>query len=264
MTSAPAYDLAAGRRRIAEKLAARQAAPAAGQSDAGCVGCRCLAPAPLPDARPLLPEQSARADRPNPGEAGSEDGPATDLAGLTFHDHADRDLRTLATMIIGEEGAGASLHRLGNADGTVEPRGALVFACLLYLVGRYQEAQFWWQFAGGAEDATACFALYLHHARLGELKAAEHWFLQAARLETLPPNRRTVPPAIPPLPDYYLDCLPWIGQYLAGAGTTPQHPEVALREALDELRPVRDAEYGPISLPTDDLADQLHDLATTG
>ncbi|MFB7618573.1 hypothetical protein [Kitasatospora sp. NPDC056181] len=256
---APAYDLAAGRRRIAEKLAARQAGAATAEQDSGG-RCRCTTPAPRPAAGPpRLPQPPTHTDTPGPGPNGEKAVLPTDLEGLTFHDHAERDLRTIATMIIAEEDAASSLHRLIN-DHTVEPRGALVFACLLYLAGRYQEAQFWWQFAGGAEDATACFCLYLHHARLGELKAAEHWFHQSARLDALPPDRRAVPPALPPVPDYYLACLPWVGQYLLAAGGVQRKPEVVLREALDELDTVRDAEYGPISLPTDDLAEQLHDL----
>ncbi|MFD9061460.1 hypothetical protein ACFVZ3_08080 [Kitasatospora purpeofusca] len=249
---APAYDLADGRRRIAEKLAARRAGAACEEQDGGRGGC--TAPAPKPTACP-----PARTDTPGSGPGRDRTVLPTDLEGLTFHDHAERDLRTIATMIIAEGDAAASLHRLVN-DHTVEPRGALVFACLLHLAGRYQEAQFWWQFAGGAEDATACFCLYLHHARLGELKAAEHWFHQSARLEALPADRRAVPPALPPVPDYYLACLPWVGEYLLAAGGVQGQPEVVLREALEDLAIVRDAEYGPISLPTDDLAEQLHDL----
>ncbi|WP_380282240.1 hypothetical protein [Kitasatospora purpeofusca] len=265
----PVYDPAAGSRRIAEKLAARRAArhgvtrvelPA--REPAGYEECRSLAALELPLAAWL-----GGADRPVPaalaGRPGAGAHPPVDAQGLTFHDHADRDLRALAGVVIGEDGAADALQRLH--DGTVEPRGALVFACLLHLVGRYQEAQFWWQFAGGAEDAAACFCLYLHHVRMGDVRAAEHWFAEAARLETLPPGRHPgTPPALPPFADYHLACLPVVGDYLR-AMDAPQPPDpVALREVLDELDIVRDAEYGPVSLPSDDLADQLHDLATAG
>ncbi|MFE2728474.1 hypothetical protein [Kitasatospora sp. NPDC059327] len=256
----PVYDLAAGRRRIAEKIAAHQIGAATDHQDSARGQCRCAAPEPRSTiSPPRLPQPPTPTQPPVTCPNSQASTLPTDLEGLTFHDHAERDLRTIATMITAEEDAAASLHRLIN-DHTVEPRGALVFACLLYLAGRYQEAQFWWQFAGGAEDITACFCLYLHHARLGELKAAEHWFNQSALLETLPPNRRAVPPTLPPVPDYYLACLPWVGQYLLAAGDDQRQPEVVLREALDDLDIVRDAEYGPISLPTDDLAEQLHDL----
>ncbi|MET8624661.1 hypothetical protein ABZW30_13045 [Kitasatospora sp. NPDC004669] len=252
--TSPVYDHVAGRRRIAEKLAARRNTPAPEEhtgAEASC--CRPAPPAPQSLAAWADPDDLAS---PGPPGTCAQSPLPVDAQGLTFHDHADRDLRTLASMVIGEEGAAAALHRLHQ--GTVEPRGALVFACLLHLVSRYQEAQFWWQLAGGAEDATACLCLYLHHLRLGELKPAEHWFSEAARLEEpVPPGRPTVPPAVPPIPDYYLACLPMVGEYLKTLGAIPQPPDTALREALDELDTVRDAEYGPISLPSDELADQL-------
>jgi hypothetical protein len=41
---------------------------------------------------------------------------------------------------------------------TIEPCGALAFACLLYLAGRHEAAQFWWQFAAGADSSTAALS----------------------------------------------------------------------------------------------------------
>ncbi|WP_329587328.1 hypothetical protein OG500_38095 [Kitasatospora sp. NBC_01250] len=37
----------------------------------------------------------------------------------------------------------------------VDPRGELVFACLLHLAGHPHEAQWWWQYATGAGTAAA-------------------------------------------------------------------------------------------------------------
>ncbi|MFB7671127.1 hypothetical protein ACFC26_06875 [Kitasatospora purpeofusca] len=262
----PLYDRTAGRRRIAEKLAVRRAERRAQETDdpagsgAAHEGRWRTVPAPQlpraatrpgPDGPPLFP---------GPGGPVGECSPA-DAQGLTHHDHADRYLRALAGVIIGEDGAADALKRLH--DGTVEPHGALVFACLLHLVGRYQEAQFWWQFAGGAENAAACLCLYLHHVRLGEMKAAEHWFAQAVRPEVLLPGRPATAAFLPPVPGCHLACLPLVSDHLTALGAAPHPPDPALREALDDLDIVRDAEYGPISLPSDDLAGHLHDLATT-
>ncbi|WP_328959016.1 hypothetical protein [Kitasatospora purpeofusca] len=262
----PLYDLTAGRRRIAEKLATRRAERHRAQetddpagTGAGHEGWWRTVPVPqLP--RATRPGHDGPPPFSGPGGQTAEPSPA-DAQGLTYHDHADRYLRALAGVIIAEDGAADALKRLH--DGTVEPHGALVFACLLHLVGRYQEAQFWWQFAGGAENAAACLCLYLHHVRLGETKAAEHWFAQATRPETLPPGHPATAALLPPVPGYHLACLPLVSDYLTALGAAPHPPDPALREALDDLDIVRDAEYGPISLPSDDLAGQLHDLATT-
>ncbi|MFE4516744.1 hypothetical protein ACFRMQ_21410 [Kitasatospora sp. NPDC056783] len=262
----PVYDLYAGRRRIAVRLADRRAVR---HADGSPAGRRARGRDESAPARPL-PGAAVPADRG--ADAGPRERPVRVTSrpeDLTVHDYADRDLLALSGMVISEDWASAALHRLGRGHDRLDPRGALVFACLLYLVGRYQEAQFWWQFAGGAEEPTACYCLYLHHARLGDLKAAQHWFLEAARLELRPPGRRPPdrtgpPPTVPQLADYYLACLPMVSDYVLPrtAPGASQPPDSALREALDDLEPVRDAEYGPISLPNDDLADHLHDLAT--
>ncbi|MFF3075320.1 hypothetical protein [Kitasatospora sp. NPDC057936] len=252
----PIYDAESSRRRIAQRLATQRARRTADERPARQDTCFCSASASLEPSAPAVPaaRQPTERQRSRPGGPRPEN--------LSIHDYADRDLLTLASMVINEDWASSALHQLGHdADVRLDPRGALVFACLLYLVGRYQEAQFWWQFAGGAEEPTACYALYLHHARLGELKAAQHWFLEAARLEASPPKGDVRPPAVPPLADYVLLCLPIAGDYRAPTAV-PHPPDPALREALDELEPVRDEEYGPISLPSDDLAGQLQDLAT--
>ncbi|WP_371476382.1 hypothetical protein [Kitasatospora sp. NBC_00315] len=216
----PCYDLEAGRRYVAEKQAARRAAPAAASPSPGASGP--AAPV-LPPLGPLL-------------------------------DDAARDLKALAKLVINEPGADTLVNALVTRW---EPRGGLVFGCLLDLAGLPFEAQWWWQFAAGDGDLTAAYCLYLHHIRAGELREAEHWFLQAARLE----EGATAPlqPSLPDVPEY-----PRLASRLAppirDTASLPS-PDHALRVAIDGLPGGTDEMCGPFSLPTDDIAHQLHELA---
>ncbi|MFE3875408.1 hypothetical protein ACFXPX_13530 [Kitasatospora sp. NPDC059146] len=212
----PQYDLEAGRRYITERLAARQ-------------------PPTTPPSCPCTPRT---ASLPTPA---------------SIHDDATRDLRALETLVINEPESGELLA--GLVDEWVEPRGGLVFACLLDLTGLYREAQWWWQFAAGAGDLTAAYCLYLHHMRLGELREAEHWFRQAARLDgpALTPAH-----AVPDLPGY-LHAVPAIAPPLPDTDSLPR-PDHALREAIDGLPAHRDDICGSFSLPTEAIADQLQEL----
>ncbi|MFI8085815.1 hypothetical protein ACIF6L_34125 [Kitasatospora sp. NPDC086009] len=218
----PRYDLEAGRRYITEKQAARRAASAA-----AC--CRARVPGP---AAP----------------------PGASTAKAPMFDDAGRDLRALAKLVINEPDAYEWLDALVDRW---EPRGGLVFGCLLDLTGQPYDAQWWWQFSAGAGDLTAAYCLYLHHVRMGELRDAEHWFHQAARLDD--GTRVPLAPALPDLPGY-----PHLGRRLAPplpdtAGL--RSPDNALREAIDGLPERQDDMCGPFSLPTGDIAHQLQELA---
>jgi hypothetical protein len=57
----------------------------------------------------------------------------------------------------------------------LDVEGAAVFACLLYLTGHPESAQFWWQLAAGAGHRAAAYCLHLHHLALGEMREAKHW-----------------------------------------------------------------------------------------
>ncbi|MER5865460.1 hypothetical protein [Kitasatospora sp. NPDC002040] len=211
----PRYDLQAGRQYAAERLAAH----AAGLPAAAAPGV----------------------DRP-------------DRDGLSFHDHAERDLTALATLVLHQPGA---YDWLSSLEGDrIDPRGGLVFACLLHLTGQPFEAQWWWQFAAGAGDCTATYCLYLHHIRLGEMRDAEHWFDQAARLEAEP---GMLPPTPPTIPGYFRDA-PWVCQYLPGPDDLPAGPDHALRESLGNRQTLRDDMCGSFSLPPENIADHLLDL----
>ena len=73
----------------------------------------------------------------------------------------------------------AAMALLVDDRATIEPGGALAFACLLYLAGSHEAAQFWWQFTAGADSCTAPQCLYLHHLQHSELRDAHHWHTQA-------------------------------------------------------------------------------------
>ncbi|MEW1912546.1 hypothetical protein AB0442_29615 [Kitasatospora sp. NPDC085895] len=236
----PAYDIVAARRRIADKLAARRTP----KTPAPRCACKADIPLPLPDAARRGPAASAT---------------ATDKHGLSFHDHAARDLHTLATMVINEAEASDWLADLVPPRKWIDARGALVFACLLHLSGEPEEARWWWGFAAGAENPTATFCLYLHHAHRGELREAEHWFLQATRQET--GTRGAPAPCAPPIPNYFLHTELFL-QYVRTTPTKLRRPDHALREAID-ARPTERLPDGLVSFPTGVIADQLHDLCSS-
>ncbi|MFE7531324.1 hypothetical protein ACFU7Y_37300 [Kitasatospora sp. NPDC057542] len=225
------YDPQAGRRRIAAKIAAlkQQAAPEADRDIAPC-------PADQPDGH---------------------------VQALTFQQHAERDLRTLATCIINEYDAPDLLHGLLLVNAPdIEPKGGLVFAALLYLSGHPRHAQFWFQFAAGSGESNAAYALYLHHASLGELRDAEHWYHQTAQLMDQSDRSLPVAPPPPSVPqiDLYLFNTPWHSQHLPEDTTDLARPDPRLRSTVDDLDVREDDRFGIFVLPTETIAEQLHDL----
>ncbi|MFI5808648.1 hypothetical protein [Streptomyces sp. NPDC051561] len=111
---------------------------------------------------------------------------------------AARDLRILCEAVAGHPGALDELEldedREEFATGMMPaPAGARVLGCLLYLAQEEEAAQFWWQFAAGAEDLAAAYCLFLHHLAHGEDSAAKFWLAQAA---TPDPEEGTVSAAL--------------------------------------------------------------------
>ncbi|MFE4356093.1 hypothetical protein [Kitasatospora sp. NPDC056800] len=210
----PRYDQEAGRRYVAEGLAARRAERAAASAQAILT---------FPDA-----------------------------AGI--HADARRDLHALATVVINEPGAWEEVESLAQ---DWEPKGALVFACLLDLAGRHHSATWWWQFAAGAGSHLAAYCMYLHHVRRGELRDADNWFYQAACLED--GTSAPIAPKLPNLPGYAR-----LASRLAPPLPDPSglpRPDRALREAINGL-PREDEAGGLLSLPTGAIADRLQELAS--
>lgn len=90
----------------------------------------------------------------------------------------ETDLRLLCQLVIGQPDA---LHAMSSFIGgrILEPDGARVLGCVLHLAGREDSARFWWQYAAGAGDVSACYCLFLHHTALGEGQEADWWHDQA-------------------------------------------------------------------------------------
>lgn len=153
----------------------------------------------------------------------------------TFHGQAARDLRVLSHLLLQDPQAARGLARLVN-DAAIEPDGALVFACMLYLTGRKDSAQFWWQFAAGAGSDRAAYCLYLHHRQRGELRDAMHWFHQT-------------------------DIDQQVTRLALGLDNTKDlrgpDPYRLLEELIGRLHICRDTDYGPVLLPDPDLARDL-------
>ncbi|SEC15217.1 hypothetical protein SAMN05216489_00018 [Streptomyces sp. 3213] len=102
---------------------------------------------------------------------------------------ADVYLISLSCKLLGSDSIHTHLERL--VDDLTDIEGALHFACLVNLAQEPEEAIWWWQFAGGAGNATAAYCLYLLHLSRGELRDAEHWMSQALapdnRIDFFPP-----------------------------------------------------------------------------
>ncbi|MFF3991673.1 hypothetical protein ACFY0B_44980 [Streptomyces sp. NPDC001797] len=104
-------------------------------------------------------------------------------------DRAGAYLVSLSRRLLDRGDATTHLGRL--IDDPADLEGALRFACLLSLAQETDEAIWWWQFAAGADNATAAYCLYLLHLCRGEMRDAEHWMGQALassnRIDFIPP-----------------------------------------------------------------------------
>jgi hypothetical protein len=155
----------------------------------------------------------------------------------TMLDRAEKDLQTLAAELLYSDDAGAHLAKFAEEPADVD--GALHFACLLSLADSAEGAQWWWQFAAGAGNATAAYCLHLFHLGRGELRDADHWAHQAITLDTdihlTPYSRRR----------------------------TPRHrPTLALREAVGRLKVDEVEEFGfRVQRPDSRLVHQIEELA---
>ncbi|WP_331738397.1 hypothetical protein [Embleya sp. NBC_00896] len=115
---------------------------------------------------------------------------------LERRERAAVDLRLASALVLNAGRAAEALAWLADTQ-RVDADGALVFACLLYLTGRQEAAQFWWQFAGGAGNRTAANCLDLYHRSHGRAVEAEHWRRQGRILADL---------ASPEVPATPIDC----------------------------------------------------------
>jgi hypothetical protein len=166
---------------------------------------------------------------------------------------ATRELDLISASVLNGPEA-SKLSQLDNSR-QIDPEGALVFACLLYIADRDDGAQFWWQFAAGGGSSSAATCLSLHHRRNGAFDSAAHWREQADRLlASLSSCDRTPTQATqqPLLPDHVAKDL--LAQ--CGRGLRPRLP-AELEEVIKELRTEYDADFGGIPKPSPLLSDVL-------
>ncbi|MEU1853715.1 hypothetical protein ABZ499_31740 [Streptomyces sp. NPDC019990] len=155
----------------------------------------------------------------------------------TILDRADNDLQALTAALLYSDGAAAHLAKFAEEPADID--GALHFACLLSLADSSDGAQWWWQFAAGAGNATAAHCLHLFHLGRGELRDADHWAHQAANLDT------------------HIQLTPFSRRH-----TPRHHPTRALREAVDRLQVDEVEEWGfQVFRPDSHLAHQIEELA---
>lgn len=170
------YDDHAARRRIARRLVAGEARQEAGSRSGGRSETALNPPW----------EVTVRGPRTEPGM----DGLVLDAA---CHVRAARGLDLLAWRLVKDQDL--TLQALEANAWPLGRKSALLFGALLYLGGRLEGAQFWFQYAAGAESTTAARCLYLLHLTRGEVRTARHWKQQMLELQP-----ESGVPDLPPLP----------------------------------------------------------------
>ncbi|MDN3294923.1 hypothetical protein QWM81_12845 [Streptomyces ficellus] len=169
---------------------------------------------------------------------------------------AGKRLAVVSRWILNEPDAAVHVDRLAeDTDGTqrgeehLDVDGALVFACLLYLTGHPESAQFWWQLAAGAGHRAAAYCLHLHHLALGESREAQHWLHKVTHyvVDSEAPDAA------------FLDCLELVARYVRKNGSAAAPPTGGLEMEVDRLA----TEDSCIIVRGRDrrLADHLHDFA---
>ncbi|MGK5629725.1 hypothetical protein [Streptomyces sp. URMC 123] len=168
---------------------------------------------------------------------------------------AGQRLAVVCRWILNRPDAAVHVRRLAtDTDDTergeeyLDVDGALVFACLLYLTGHPESAQFWWQLAAGAGNRAAAYCLHLHHLALGESREAQHWLHQVTHsaLDSEAPDTE------------FLACLEAAALYVRRNGSAASPPTGRLEMEVDRL-----ATGGPCIIvrpPDRRLADWLHDF----
>jgi len=145
---------------------------------------------------------------------------------------AGQRLKVVCRWLLNEPDAAAHVDKIADGPGRgplteeqMDLDGALVFACLLYLTGHQESAQFWWQLAAGAGSRAAAYCLHLHHLALGETRAAWHWFHQLTHsmADTTPPDAA------------FLEGLEIVARYVRHNGSRALAPSGRLESEVDRL-----------------------------
>ncbi|MEV4744422.1 hypothetical protein [Streptomyces sp. NPDC049555] len=181
--------------------------------------------------------------------------PPPDLARTA---QAARHLAVVSRWVLNKPDAAVHVDRLaedtdgaGRGEEHLDVDGALVFACLLYLTGHPESAQFWWQLAAGAGHWTAAYCLHLHHLALGENREAKHWLHQVMT--------GVVGSEAPD--EAFLDRLEAVARYVGKNGSFASAPTGGLEMEVDRLAMQHQGSCIIVRGPDRRLADRLHDFA---
>lgn len=184
--------------------------------------------------------------------------PAAHPAYATLHEQARQDLTRLSALVVNDPEVSTWVALLEENSPRVDPQGALAFACLLELTGRWESAQFWWQFAAGAGNHTAAYCLYLHHMKHGEVHTAGHWFDQAALLIDQPLDLEPAAPVQSRLRGDFLQTGIFIEYITSPEPEDPTGaPEEELEAAVKRLPNTCDEDFGTIARPDRYLVNDL-------
>ncbi|MHC5903420.1 hypothetical protein ACVNF4_05830 [Streptomyces sp. S6] len=161
--------------------------------------------------------------------------PPSNRGRVALHQQAGADLNALCRGVLRDDDA---VERIACFDTARDPGGALAFACVLFLGGREDGAQFWLQYAAGGGQATGAVCLYLLHLHRGEWYDATHWARQITVLQEEPcqytpvahevVDTRTGTSALPPGPG-------GVTVYLDLPDDVTAVPEEAVRDAVGDL-----------------------------
>ncbi|MFI1177587.1 hypothetical protein [Streptomyces melanogenes] len=239
------YDEHAARRRIARRVVADETRQKSGAR-----------PGPVSEGQLVVPA---------PLTAPVADALVLDAA---CHVRAACGLDLLAWRLVTDR---AFTQRALDAD--TWPHGsqaALLFGALLHLGGLLEQAQFWFQYAAGADSHAAARCLYLLHLSRAEVKTAQHWKRQMQQMAPDPglPVLPPLPVALegtlgasviwtsPPITTQDLTFLPPpSGLGLPGtAGQPRRHLPDGLQKAVTALTAQEDDDLGEVLRPSPRLA----------
>ncbi|MFJ8746678.1 hypothetical protein ACIRL2_45985 [Embleya sp. NPDC127516] len=153
------------------------------------------------------------------------DGSGPDTKENAARNRAAAEIEHLCRLVIARPDTS---RLLGEFVGNRAPAGAVVFACLLYLTGRWEPAAFWWRFAAGAEQGEAMRFLVLHHRAEGESGDAQCW------TDRIPDDTAPTPSAAP-------------------SGRRTSEAETYVSRAESAIRAVEHPDFGEVCVPQPSL-----------
>ncbi|WP_308110612.1 hypothetical protein [Streptomyces sp. ET3-23] len=171
---------------------------------------------------------------------------------------AGRRLGIVARWILNQPDAARHVDHLAQEspdvpaeEDSLDVEGTLVFACLLYLTGHPESAQFWWQLAAGAGHRAAGYCLYLHHLSLGEDREATHWRHQVTHSTTHTDVS---------LDEDFIEGMELVARYVHAHGSEAAAPTKTLEREVDRLADDGTGDCIIVRRPDRQLAERLRDF----